>query len=73
LNVRLLRPALASREAYAARLADADYWSPYVAAVLRRHRLPMVAPELGTVGSSPTFLAGQYVVKLFPEWFDGAV
>jgi hygromycin-B 7''-O-kinase len=68
---RLLPPSFASASEYAARLEDAAFWAPYVAAALARHRLPVVAPEVGSVGTFPTFLVGRYVVKLFGELFFG--
>ena len=56
---------------YEARLGDAAFWTPYVAAVLARHGLPAAASEVGAIGTFPTFLAGRYVVKLFGELFWG--
>ena len=56
---------------YGARLGDAAYWAPYVAAALARHGLPVEAPVSGAVGTYPTFLAGRYVVKLFGARFAG--
>lgn len=57
---------------YAEHLGDVAYWRPWVEAVLDRHRLlgpPIEAPRVGTF---PTFLVGDVVVKLFGDRFDGA-
>ena len=67
----LPRPDFGSSNEYGARLGDAEFWAPYVSAVLRRHRLPDAPLTVGTVGSFPTFLVGSYVVKLFGERFEG--
>jgi aminoglycoside phosphotransferase (APT) family kinase protein len=67
------RPSFASVAEYGARLGDAAYWGPYVAAALARHGLPVGQPEVGAVGTFPTFLVGRYVVKLFGELFSGPV
>jgi hygromycin-B 7''-O-kinase len=66
-------PALNTVEEYAARLEDPAFWAPYVCEILQRHGLPTATPTLGTVGSFPTFLVGQYVVKLYGERFEGAI
>jgi hygromycin-B 7''-O-kinase len=63
--------AFASTAEYAATLGEVQFWEPYVHAALRRHALPTVAPGVGTGGTFPTFLAGSYVVKLFPALFSG--
>lgn len=68
-------PEFSSDHAYGDRLGDARFWKPYVTEVLGRHRLGNQAqgraPESGFVGTFPTFLVGQHVVKLFghfPGW-----
>jgi Ser/Thr protein kinase RdoA (MazF antagonist) len=48
------------------------YWQPYIDEVLRRHNLPTAQVTKGAVGTFPTFLVGQYVVKFFGQRFDGA-
>jgi hygromycin-B 7''-O-kinase len=58
-------PVFSTRDEYRARLADPSFWTPYVFEVLRRHELPLVQPETGSIGTFPTFLVGRYVVKLF--------
>lgn len=69
----LPRPTFATSAEYAARLGDAAYWAPYVADILRRHGLPAAPASLGSVGSFPTLLVGEHVVKLFGNRFEGAV
>jgi hypothetical protein len=64
--------AFASTAEYAATRENVDFWQPYVHEALRRHALATVAPGIGTGGTFPTFLAGAYVVKLFPALFSGA-
>ncbi len=64
--------AFVSTAEYAATRENVDFWQPYVHEALRRHALPTVAPGIGTGGTLPTFLAGAYVVKLFPALFSGA-
>lgn len=56
---------------YGAHLGDVGYWSPYVRDVLCREGLPEATIECGQVGSFPTFLVGDVVVKLFAPVFDG--
>jgi hypothetical protein len=68
-----VRPStFATRAEYVARLDDVAFWTPYLAEVARRHELPPMAPEVGLVGTFPTFLMGDYVVKCFTRRFDGA-
>ena len=62
---------ISSQPHYGEHLGDAGYWSPWVVEVLRRHDLPVVAVEPPFVGSFPTFLCGDVVVKLFGKGFDG--
>ena len=56
---------------YGRHLADAGYWGPYVAEVLKREGLPGGRPVSGFPGTFPTFLVGDLVVKLYGEAFDG--
>jgi len=64
-------PTFASQAEYASSLTDVEFWTPYVAEVLAHHGLPVASVEVGTPGSFPTFLVGDYVVKLFGEQFWG--
>lgn len=57
---------------YGAHLGNPDYWGPYVGAALARAGLPAGPVEPGVVGTFRTFLAGEVVVKLFGDAFDGA-
>ena len=57
---------------YGEHLGDVGYWSRYVVDALDRHGLPHVGIEAPFVGTFPTFLAGDAVVKLFADTFDGA-
>lgn len=57
---------------YGEHLGDVDYWRLYVVAALSAHDLPTDSIEAPFVGSFPTFLAGDVVVKLFGDAFDGA-
>ena len=66
-------PTFASLHEYGARLDDVTFWWPYVTEVLERHGLgdAGLEPEAGFVGTYPTFLYGDVVVKLFgyfPAW-----
>lgn len=56
---------------YGEHLGDAQYWGPYVQEVLHRHALPRDEIEPPFVGTFPTFIVGDVVVKLFGESFDG--
>jgi aminoglycoside phosphotransferase len=56
---------------YGDHLGDAQYWGQYVLEVLHRERLPVTAIEEPFVGSFPTFLVGDLVIKLFGRGFDG--
>jgi len=56
---------------YGRHLGDVAYWSPYVAIVLARHRLPASELEAPFAGTFPVFLAGEVVVKLFGPAFGG--
>lgn len=57
---------------YGQHLGDVDYWGAYVRTALERSGLPTDRIEAPFVGTFPTFLAGDVVVKLFGETFDGA-
>ena len=60
-------PTFASIDEYASRRGEVDFWRPHVAEVLSRHD-PADAggePEPGFNATSPTFLCGDVVVKLF--------
>ena len=67
-----LATPVTSQPHYGEHLGDVDYWSAYVHAALDRHSLPHKPIEAPFVGSFPTFLAGDLVVKLFADAFDGA-
>jgi aminoglycoside phosphotransferase len=56
---------------YGDHLGDVEYWGPYVLEVLARHQESARMLEAPFVGSFPTFLAGDLVVKLFGPAFDG--
>ncbi len=62
---------ITSQPHYGAHLGDVGYWSDYVVAALDRHGLPHSRIEAPFVGSFPTFLVGDVVVKLFGDAFDG--
>lgn len=57
---------------YGEHLGDVAYWSAYVIEALDRHKLASSTIEAPFVGTFPTFLAGDVVVKLFGDTFDGA-
>lgn len=66
-------PVFGTIDEYGSRLGDVDFWSPYVTDVLDRHglRTADLKIEAGFVGTYPTFLHGDVVVKLFgcfPTW-----
>lgn len=67
----MLDRPIASQPHYGDHLGDSDYWGPYVIEVLRREALPLARVEAPLVGSFPTFLVGDCVVKLFGSGFDG--
>jgi aminoglycoside phosphotransferase len=69
-SVSLTRP-ITTQPHYGQQLGDVDYWRPYIAEVLDRNGLPSAMIEAPFVGTFPTFLAGDVVVKLFGETFDG--
>jgi hypothetical protein len=60
------------RPHYGEHLGDVAYWRPWVEAVLDRHGLAGRPIEAPFVGTFPTFLVGDVVVKLFGDAFDGA-
>jgi hygromycin-B 7''-O-kinase len=57
---------------YGDHLGDASYWGAYVDMAVAGSRLPTDRLEVPFVGTFPTFLVGELVVKLFGEAFDGA-
>ncbi|HEY6738515.1 MAG TPA: phosphotransferase, partial [Actinopolymorphaceae bacterium] len=72
-------PAFTDLRTYGAHLGDVSFWEPYVRTILARHRLArqgargVSAPSIvsGFVGTFPTFLVGEVVIKLFggfPSW-----
>jgi hygromycin-B 7''-O-kinase len=64
------RSHFASPADYVARSNDVELWRPYAEAILERHGLATSGQDLeaGVGGTFPTFLSGQYVVKLFGGW-----
>lgn len=60
-----------SQAEYAEHLGDVELWEPYVGEALARHGLPWDTPEIGAVGTFPTFLVGRLAAKLFGELFSG--
>src|SRR2546423_14131682 len=56
---------------YGQHLGDPGYWEPYIRAALDHHGLEGAALEAPFVGTFPTFLVGDVVVKLFGPAFDG--
>lgn len=60
-------PAFASLQEHVSRLVDVDFWWPYLAEILERHDLAGAGrePVAGFNATSPTFLYGDIVVKLF--------
>lgn len=69
-HARLGRPRT-DQPHYGEHLGDVDHWGRYVHAALDRAgigRIELAAPFVGTF---PTFLAGDLVVKLFGDTFDG--
>jgi hygromycin-B 7''-O-kinase len=69
----LTPPTFETVDAYAARLEDPAFWASYVREIVTRHGLPTAPLAVGTVGSFPTFLVGEYVVKLYGERFEGPI
>lgn len=67
------RPYFASREDYATRFTNVDYWRPYITSVCQRHHLtPYQQIRAGKAGTHPVFIVNErYAVKLFAELFDG--
>ena len=68
----LERPLLGSRSSYARKFQDPVFCQPYLNGVLRRHGLPLQQATLGSAGTFPTFLIGDFAVKFFGRRFDGA-
>ena len=56
---------------YGEHLGDVEYWAPFVREILGRHSLPTGHVEPPYVGTFPTFLVGDLVVKVFGTAFDG--
>jgi hygromycin-B 7''-O-kinase len=67
----LCRP-IEAQPHYGRHLGDPAYWAPYVREVLVREGLPIARLKPGFVGTFPTFLTGDVVVKLLGSSFDGA-
>lgn len=67
----MLEQPIATQPHYGEHLGDAFYWGPYLAEVARRERIAVTNVEAPFVGSFPTFLIGDFVVKLFGPGFDG--
>jgi hygromycin-B 7''-O-kinase len=73
-NRRSVRPpTFASVQEYTSRHGDLSFWWPYVAEILERHGLADAgrASVAGVGGTYPTFIYGDFVVKLFgyvPGW-----
>lgn len=57
---------------YGDHLDDVNYWGHYVVEIAKREGLPVSHVEAPFVGTFPTFLLGECVVKLFGPGFDGA-
>lgn len=70
-------PRFASLEEYRARRGDVGFWLPHLAEILGRHGLNDGSrePEAGFNPTYPTFLFGDFVVKLFgySEWWRRSV
>jgi len=71
-NRDVLGQPIAVQPHYGEHLGDVDYWGAYVVEVARREDLPESQVEAPFVGTFPTFLIGECVVKLFGPGFDGA-
>lgn len=56
---------------YGEHLGDPQYWGPYVQEVIDRNSLPNGVIETPFVGTFPTFIVDEVVVKLFGPSFDG--
>lgn len=67
------RPSFASREDYATRFTNVDYWQPYIEDICQRHNMtPYQQIRAGKAGTHPVFIVDErYVVKLYAELFDG--
>lgn len=71
MTVSIRPPVFSSIREYGDRLGDVDYWAPYVRTVLDREGLDGRDLAAGFVGTYPTFVVGNKVVKLFgcfPSW-----
>lgn len=67
----MLRRPESQQPHYGQHLGDAAYWAPFVLDALARSGLPGGEVEAPFVGSFPTFLVGDLVVKLFGPLFEG--
>lgn len=68
----MLEQPVAVQPHYDDHLGDVDYWGPYVPEIAKREGLPQSHVEAPFVGTFPTFLIGESVVKLFGPSYDGA-
>jgi len=70
----LKEPKFSSDQDYVSRLGDMDFWWPYLSTILVRYGLlaGRHEPQPGVGGTFPTFLCGEYVVKLFGGWHSWA-
>lgn len=68
----MLGQPVALQPHYDDHLGDVDYWGPYVLEIAKREGLPRGHVEAPFVGTFPTFLIGEGVVKLFGPSYDGA-
>jgi hygromycin-B 7''-O-kinase len=60
-------PTFTSLQEHVSRLGDVEFWQPYIAEILKRHRLTDAGerPAAGFNPTYPIFLCGDVVVKLF--------
>jgi hygromycin-B 7''-O-kinase len=69
-------PTFTSHQEHLSRIADVDFWWPYIAEILERHGLADARqePVAGFNATYPTFLYGDIVVKLFGNtpWWRGS-
>jgi hygromycin-B 7''-O-kinase len=64
-------PFFDSPDAYFLTQSDAHFWAPYLRAALGRHGIAESASVTGCVGTWPTFIVGDIVIKFFgfhPWW-----
>ncbi len=67
----ILRRPRTEQPHYGRHLGDVGYWGRYVLEILDRAGLSRAKIESPFVGTFPTFLVGDLVVKLFGDTFDG--